>query len=1338
MDRGGRERAGLASRLEALPAPEQIWVLADLVCEHTLAALRQVRRHEAVRVDAQLAFRELGLDSLALVDLHTRLTAATGLAMPPTVAFDHPTPALLAEHLRSELLGLAPRAPQAAELLPGAGTIAEDDPIAIVGIGCRFPGDVASAEDLWRLVAEGREVLSSFPTDRGWALDTMFDPDPGATGKSYVRKGGFLRSGTEFDADFFGISPREALAMDPQQRLVLETAWEALEQAGIDPTSLRGSQAGVFVGAEVHEYGVRVHEAPEGLDGYLMTGNAPSLASGRIAYVLGLEGPAVTVDTACSGSIVSLHLASQALRRGECSLALVGGVTVMGSPGMFTAFSRQRGLAPDGRVKAFAAAADGTGFSEGVGLLVVERLSDARRHGHTVLALVRGSSVNQDGASNGLTAPSGTSQRRLIRQALANAGLTAGEVDAVDAHGTGTTLGDPIEAQAIIATYGQDRPEGRPLWLGSVKSNLGHTQAAGGLASVIKIVMAMRHGTLPKTLHVDAPSANVDWSAGEVRLLTEPVPWPEDGHPRRAGVSAFGISGTNAHVILEQPPTDVAEQAEAGGSAVDSRPAGGPAVLTPVVVSARSPQALRAQAGRLLAHRLLSQPDSGGSAVTDLGYSLATTRAALPHRSVVVAADGEELLRGLRAVSSGQSAAEVFDGSATGGRLAFLFTGQGSQRLAMGQELYQAFPAFARALDEAAGYLDIQLDTPLFDVLFAPAGSAAAGLLDQTVFAQPALFAVEVALYRLLESWGIRPDYLAGHSIGELTAAHVAGVLSIEDAAMLVAARGRLMQELPAGGAMVAVQAAEDEVLPLLTGSASIAAVNGTRSVVVSGDTDAVLRVAARLQSEGRRTKRLPVSHAFHSALMEPMLADFRRVAQILTYAAPRTPIVSNVTGQPATAAELRSPDYWVQHVRQPVRFRDGVRWLAAQGVGTFLELGPDAVLSAMGPDCLDEQLDPAAFVPVLRRDHAEQRTVLSAAALAHARGAAVDWEGFFAGRGARRVQLPTYAFQRRRFWLSAPTPAGDASGLGQAAAEHPLLAAVVGLAGSDGLVLTGRVSLHSHPWLADHVISGAALLPGTAYLELAMRAGDQAGCTAVEELTMETPLALPATGGVALQVAVGAADETGRRTVELYSRAEDAAADVAWVRHASGLLAPAGGGAAAATDPGGLEQWPPADARPVDIAGLYADLARQGYGYGPAFHGLRAVWRRDGADGQAVEVFAEVALPAEIEADAGSFGLHPALLDAALHATDFASASPVGEQTRLPFRWSGVSLHSSGASSLRVRIVATGPDEVSLALADPAGAPVASVDSYLVRTVPAEGLRATRAGRHGSLYRVR
>ncbi|HEY8987368.1 MAG TPA: acyltransferase domain-containing protein, partial [Streptomyces sp.] len=1036
-DTAGAEGSALAQRLAGKTGPESDRIVLELVRGQVAAVLGHATPEA---IEAGRPFLELGFDSLTAVDLRNRLNAATGLKLPATLIFDYPTATALAQHLKTEVLG-APAAVAVATVAP-----VDDEPIAIVGMGCRFPGGVTSEEQLWQLISEGTDAISAFPTDRGWNLDDLVDEDGERSRTSYVGHGGFLHDAAEFDPTFFGISPREALAMDPQHRLLLETSWEAFERAGIDPGSLRGRPVGVFAGTNGQHYAPLLQGAPENLDGYLATGNGASVLSGRVSYTFGLEGPAVTVDTACSSSLVALHLAAQALRQGECELALAGGVTIMSTPDMFLEFSRQSGLAADGRSKAFAAAADGFALAEGVGMLLVERLSDARRNGHPVLAVVRGSAVNQDGASNGLTAPNGPSQQRVIRQALANAGLGTSDVDVVEAHGTGTTLGDPIEAQALLATYGQDRPAERPLWLGSLKSNIGHTQAAAGVAGVMKMVLAMRHGVMPKTLHVDEPSPQIDWSAGAVSLLTEAAEWPQTGEPRRAAVSSFGISGTNAHVILEEAPS------------VEEAPAAEVVGVVPWVLSAKTEGALRAQAASLLSF----VGSASGVSPVDVGFSLAVGRAGFEHRAAVVGADLAGRRAGLAALAEGGSAAGLVQGVAgSDDRVVFVFPGQGSQWVGMAVELLGSSPVFAESMQACAEALKPHVDWSLLDVLDDQAA------LERVDVVQPVLFSVMVSLAALWRSYGVEPAAVIGHSQGEIAAAAVAGALSLEDAARVVALRSKALLALSGRGGMVSVSLPVDAVEERLArwgGRVSVAAVNGPGSIVVSGDVDALDELLAEAEAEGFRARRIPVDYASHSAHVEEIQAELAKVLAGITPRPSQVPFYSTVTVEQIDTSVLDA-DYWYRNLRQTVRFEDTVRLLADQGHRLFVESSAHPVL-AMAVQETSEQL---VALGSLRRDEGGLERFLLSLSEAHVHGATIDWSAVFPG--ARRTDLPTYPFQRQRYWLDTPATASDVASAGLGAADHPLLGAAVELPDSDGLVFTGRLSLGAQPWLADHAV---------------------------------------------------------------------------------------------------------------------------------------------------------------------------------------------------------------------------------------------------------------------------
>ncbi len=1279
--------------------------LLALVREHAAAVLAL---DSADDVAPKRAFKELGMESLQGVELRNRLAQVTGLRLPSTLVYDHPTPAAVAERLAAILSGAA----GAARATVRAGAH-HDEPIAIVGMSCRYPGGVQSAQDLWDLVAAGTDAIGPFPTDRGWDLDGLYDEDPDRPGKSYVQAGGFLYDAPDFDAAFFAIAPREAAVMDPQQRLVLETAWSALEDAAIDPDRLAGSPTGVFVGVSSQDYGSFLPGFATEYEGLRMTGSLTSVVSGRISYALGLQGPGVTVDTACSSSLTALHLACQALRSGECSLALAGGVTVLSSPGMFVEFSRQRGLAPDGRSKAFAAGADGASWGEGAGVLVVERLSDARRNGHRVLGLVRGTATNQDGASNGLSAPNGPSQEQVIRQALANAGLDGHEVDAVEAHGTGTTLGDPIEAGALLATYGQDRTDG-PLRLGSIKSNIGHSHAAAGVAGVIKMVMAMRAGVLPRTLHVDAPTPHADWSAGEIELLTENVRWPRGGRPRRAGVSGFGISGTNAHVVLEQAPEQDAPRRSAELPAV------------PLVLSAKTQPALRAQARRLREH-LDAHPEI---APADAGWTLAAGRAQLGQRAAVVGSDRAQLLAGLDAVAGGMPAEGVASGSARDAvKVAFVFPGQGSQWLGMALDLWDTSDVFGARMQACADALAPHTGWDLRAVL---GGAPGAPALERMDVVQPASFAVFVSLAALWRSYGVEPAVVVGHSQGEIAAAHVAGALTLEDAARVAALRSAALVELAGAGGMMSVFLPASDVLARISrfdGRISLASYNSPRSTVVAGEPQALRELLEECEAAGERARMIAVDYASHSPqierIRERLLADLQPIAPI----GAQIPIFSTTTAALVDGADLDA-EHWYRNLREPVRFEQATRALVQDGVTAFIESSPHPVLAWALQETVDEvapEPERIAVVGSLRRDEGTLARFLSSAGEAFASGVDVDWEAAFAGAGARRAGLPTYPFERTRFWFSQRGATGDgaqslaAAGVGSA--EHPLLGAAVQLAGRDGCLLTGRIARATHAWLAEHELFETVTLPQAALAELALRAGAEVGCATVEELAPAAPLALPAAGAVLLQVTVGGADEHGRRGVELHARTEG---EQGWRRYASGTLS----GAPAAIEHEPLpDAWPPAGAAALDVDELYDRLAAGGRVYGAAFQVLRAWQLGD-------ELFSEVALAEEQAADGARFAVHPALLDAALHPA-IAQREPAG--TALAVRWTGVRVQQPGARALRVRIApAAGESVLALTATDERGAPALSVDAITMTPLADGAGAARRDGALEALYRVR
>nr|CAL58682.1 polyketide synthase [Sorangium cellulosum] len=1299
----------LLAALRALDEVDRLPHLVALVLAETAAVLGHA---DASRIEPHRGFFDLGLDSLMSVELRRRLRRATGVALPATVTFDHPSPRRVAMFLRDTLAhALGEVRPERDAGAPERARAPLDEPIAIVGIGLRLPGGVADTDGLFRFLEEERDAVGPIPAAR-WDADAAYDPDPNAPGKSYVRRAALLDRVDLFDAAFFGISPREAKHIDPQHRILLETAWQALEAAGIVPGSLRDTQTGVFVGAGASDYAA-LRGALEEAEAYDFMGTISSFAAGRLAFTLGLQGPALSVDTACSSSLVALHLSCQSLRRGECDLALAAGVQVMAHAEPFVLLSRTRALAPDGRSKTFSANADGYGRGEGAVVLALERLSDARARRHPVLAVVRGSAVNHDGASSGITTPNGTAQQKVIRAALSDARLTPADVDVVECHGTGTSLGDPIEVNALAAVYAEGRPAESPLLVGALKTTLGHLEFAAGLAGVAKMVAALTHGVVPATPHTSPPNPHIDWDAIPIQVADKARPWPPRGRPRRAGVTAIGLSGTNAHVILEEAPSPAEPEVDAQGNAG----AGDSALL--FLLSAKTDDALRAQADRLRAH-LAAAPDL---ALADVALSLATTRSHFECRAAIVAKDRDALLTALDALARGAPAPDARTGDAAcSGKVAFVFPGQGSQWPEMAASLLETDAVFREQIEACERALAPHVAWSLGAVLRGEAvGGETAAPLDRVDVVQPVLFAVMVALAASWRAMGVEPDAVVGHSQGEIAAAYVAGALSLEDAAKVVALRARAITKIAGRGAMAAVELSADELearLAAFDGRVSIAAINSPRATLVAGDVDAIDALVGDLGAAQIFARKVRVDYASHSAHVEAIEADLATELAGITPRACVVPLYSAVTGAKLDGTALDAA-YWYRNLRQTVRFEDATRALLADQHRFFVEVSPHPVLGLALGETSEAVGASAAVVGTLRRDEGDRARLLLALAELHARGREHAWEAFFEPLGARRVALPTYAFQRERFWLE-PTVAraADVASAGLTPADHPLLRASVALADADGFLFTGRLALAEQPWLGGHEVFGARVLPGTAFLELAIAAAHRAGLERVEELTLEAPLALPPKGGVAVQIAIGAPDEAGRRSMTIHARPdagpdERAPHDGAWTRHASGTLSPKA--EQAAFD---LRAWPPPLATPITTDGFYDRITDAGIAYGGEFRGLRAAYR--GGD----DVFAEVALPEEAEGDAHRFGLHPALLDAALQA--LVIEIPAGSaRVAMPFAWSGVTLHAVGASAARVRLTRRDDETVAIAIADAAGAPVASIDGLAMRATSPEQVRA-------------
>ncbi|MFJ5779718.1 SDR family NAD(P)-dependent oxidoreductase [Streptomyces sp. NPDC093094] len=1254
-------------------------------------------------LDPERGFKDLGFDSMMSVDFSVRVQQRTGVLTPRTLVFDHPN---LAAATRWLLTELAP-APQTAPAADTGSRRPADEPLAVVGVGLRMPGDAHDLDSLWQVLAEGRDTVTTVPADR-FDVDAHYDPDPDAEGRTYTRHASFLGDVAHFDAAFFGISPREAEPMDPQHRLLLEAAWNSLENAGIRPRDLRDSTTGVFVGAGVGEYGK--HRQGGTADTYTLTGTLPSFNAGRLSYHLGLQGPALSVDTACSSSLVALHLACEALRSDECELALAGGVQVLADPGAFVALSRSHALAPDGRSKTFSAEADGYGRGEGVGVIALMRLSDAVAQNRTVLGVIRATAVNHDGASSGITAPNGSSQQKVIRTALASAGLTSADVDYVECHGTGTSLGDPIEVQALAAVYGEGRAPGHELGLGTAKSVIGHLESAAGIAGVCKVLASFRHDALPATLNSSPRNPNIAWDDLPVRVVDELEPWQRDAaRPRRAGVSSFGLSGTNAHVIVEEPPVSEPVPEEAAGP-------------VPVVVSGRDEAAVREQAGRW-ASWLSGREDV---ALADVAVTAARHRTHFESRASVVAAGTAELVEALEALAAGEAHDAVVTGTAERrGKVVFVYPGQGSQWVGMGRELLAESPVFRETVAACDAALRPFTGWSVREVLAGEEGDHPP--FDRVDVVQPALFAMGVALSALWRSLGVEPAAVVGHSQGEVVAAVVSGAVSLEQGAQIVAARSQAVLACAGQGGMALIErpvAQVEEFLAPYGDALSVAAVNTAGSTVISGQADAIAGIVTELQAKDVYARKINVDYASHNAQMDPLLPGLASQFEHLTPQTADIAFYSTVTGETATGTELDGT-YWCRNLREPVRFDRALNRLLDDGHTVLVEISAHPVLSMPLTDGSAER--GGIVVGSLSRRAGGTARLLRNLGLLHVQGHTLDWDKVL-GTGTV-LPLPTYAFQRELYWADVPRTNGDAGSLGLDASTHPWIGAVTPLADGEGHLITGRLSLAEQPWLTDHTVFGSVIVPGTGLLELATAAAHEAGAAGVAQLTLAEPLVID--DAVRIQITVGAPDTSGRRTITVHSSPETAPTE--WTQHASGELA----GSAADPDTSGfgeLAQWPVPGAERVGLDGFYDRFAAQGIDYGPVFRGLTELWRKGDT------AYGLVRLP---DPSAGAeFLLHPALLDTALHVMK-GVAREEAPGALLPFEWSDVDLHAAGGGELRVRIDvsagtegAEGGQEIRVWACDPAGGPVVRIGALHLRRATAGQLRAARGGADG-LHRL-